>query len=191
MLGTKKTLRAQVSESRSQTPTSSWAAEDERRTQMLRTALTGLDPSATVAAYCSITGEPSTHAIIDFLHSQHRRVLLPVLGHGIAWGWFTGWQHMEVAWRGIRQPVGRRLGPDALREADIILTPCLAVGLDGTRLGTGGGWYDRALAHRRPGVPVIALARDAEVFPTVPTEPHDLPIDAVATPSGLSWLRAI
>ncbi|MFD0866860.1 5-formyltetrahydrofolate cyclo-ligase, partial [Tessaracoccus lubricantis] len=61
---------------------------------------------------------------------------------------------------------------------------CLAVGRDGTRLGTGGGWYDRALPHRRPGALLVALAREDEVLDTVPTLPHDVSVDGWATELG-------
>jgi len=65
-----------------------------------------------------------------------------------------------------------------------------AVSRDGTRLGMGGGWYDRALHHRRPGTPVWALANSDEVLPRLPHEPHDLPVDAVITEDGFTRLGA-
>ena len=74
-------------------------------------------------------------------------------------------------------------GAEALAEATLIVVPCLAVGPDGSRLGTGGGWYDRALPHRSPGAPVIAVARDAEVLDDLATLtlPHDVPVDGYVT----------
>jgi hypothetical protein len=54
----------------------------------------------------------------------------------------------------------------------------------------GGGWYDRALRHRRPGTPVWALANADEVLPALPSEPHDLPVDAVVTENGFTRLGA-
>ncbi|WP_420796576.1 5-formyltetrahydrofolate cyclo-ligase [Bifidobacterium pseudolongum] len=35
--------------------------------------------------------------------------------------------------------------------------PALRVDRCGARLGRGGGWYDRALAWRRSGVPLVAV----------------------------------
>src|SRR5690606_36931942 len=148
--------------------------------------LAALGPDvAVVAAYASVPGEPGTRSLVDALAASGRRVLLPVLRRAPDWAWFDGWAATSPAWRGIPQPVGGRLGADALALADVVLVPCLAVGAEGSRLGTGGGWYDRALPHRRPATPVWALARAGEVVATLPTEPHDVPVDAVVTEDGL------
>ena len=56
---------------------------------------------------------------------------------------------------------------------------------DGYRLGVGGGWYDRALQHRGKHQTVLAWAREAEVVPAVPREPHDLPVDGYVTERGV------
>jgi len=81
-------------------------------------------------------------------------------------------------------------GRPARGQADGVVVPCLAVSRDGSRLGMGGGWYDRALRHRRPGTPVWALANADEVLPALPSEPHDLPVDAVVTENGFTRLGA-
>ncbi|WP_448631407.1 5-formyltetrahydrofolate cyclo-ligase [Cellulomonas soli] len=71
--------------------------------------------------------------------------------------------------------------------------PALAVDTAGTRLGQGGGWYDRALAHARPGVRTVALVYPEELYEAgvrpLPREPHDRRVDAVATPDGWRCLR--
>lgn len=71
------------------------------------------------------------------------------------------------------------------RRRDLIIIPALAASVDGTRLGQGGGWYDRALVHRRPGTPVVATIFDDEVLEAgvIPAEPHDVPVDAIITPT--------
>ena len=83
------------------------------------------------------------------------------------------------------QPDGEVLGAESLKEADLIVIPALAASADGTRLGQGGGWYDRALTHRSPGVPVVAVIFDDEVVEAgiIPAEPHDVPVDAIVTPT--------
>ena len=65
------------------------------------------------------------------------------------------------------------------------LTP--RVGRDGSRLGRGAGYYDRALAnvpaHSTGGPIRICLVFDDEVDESVPSEPHDALIDLIVTPS--------
>jgi 5-formyltetrahydrofolate cyclo-ligase len=58
----------------------------------------------------------------------------------------------------------------------------------GTRLGRGGGSYDRVLP-RTTGL-VVALLHDGEAVAELPAEPHDVPVDAVVLPArGLVRLR--
>jgi 5-formyltetrahydrofolate cyclo-ligase len=87
--------------------------------------------------------------------------------------------------RGLFQPDGPRLGVDAVRSVDLLLVPALAVGHDGTRMGRGGGSYDRVLARLpEPGPLIVALLHDGEDVDTVPAEPHDRRVHAVITPTG-------
>ena len=67
------------------------------------------------------------------------------------------------------------------------ITPGLAVDQRGVRLGQGGGCYDRALLRRGTGVKVVTVLHDAELVPSLPSEPHDLPVDGVLRPSGVTW----
>ena len=53
----------------------------------------------------------------------------------------------------------------------------------GHRLGTGGGWYDRALLHADADARVATLVNDAELVADVPREPWDLPVDVIVTPT--------
>jgi carbonic anhydrase len=82
---------------------------------------------------------------------------------------------------GLAEPVGPRLGVDAIADCDLVLVPALLVDARGYRLGKGGGSYDRALA--RSSALTVALVHDDELVHALPTEPHDVPVGAVATPS--------
>lgn len=87
--------------------------------------------------------------------------------------------------RGLREPGGPRLGVEAVCSVDLILVPALAVGPDGTRMGRGGGSYDRVLNRLPdPGPLTVALLHDGEDVPFVPAEPHDCRVHAVITPTG-------
>lgn len=77
----------------------------------------------------------------------------------------------------------------ALRNASLIILPALAVDRHGTRLGRGGGWYDRALTYRAPNAPIIAVCWPWELVASdLPREPHDVSVDALLTPDGVTWL---
>lgn len=120
------------------------------------------------------------------------RALLPVLldeaGAPLGaprWGLWEAGRALVTLGRPPAQPDGEARGAESLKEADLIVIPALAASADGTRLGQGGGWYDRALLHRSPGVAVVSVVFDDEVLESgvIPTEAHDVPIDAIITPT--------
>lgn len=120
------------------------------------------------------------------------RALLPVLRDEAGaplgaprWGLWEAGQALVTLGRPPAQPVGEARGAESLKEADLIVIPALAASVDGTRLGQGGGWYDRALMHRSPTTPVVAVIFDDEVVEAglIPAEPHDVPVDAIVTPT--------
>ncbi|MDT0395348.1 MULTISPECIES: 5-formyltetrahydrofolate cyclo-ligase [Streptomyces] len=161
-------------------------------------ALPELAQARTVAAYVSVGGEPGTLALLDTLHARGSRVLLPVLlpDNDLDWGVYEGEGSLTRVRHGgkmaLLEPGGPRLGPDAVTEADVVLLPGLAVDTRGMRLGRGGGSYDRVLARLdRAGVhpALVVLLYDTEVVERVPEEPHDRPVHAVVTPSGVRRFR--
>lgn len=148
----------------------------------------------TVAAYVSVGSEPGTLALLEALRVRGVRVLLPVLlpDNDLDWGTYAGPESLVSVRHGGRmallEPAGERLGPEAVREADAVLLPGLAVDARGMRLGRGGGSYDRVLSRleRAGAEPVlVVLLYDAEVVERVPEEAHDRPVHAVVTPSGV------
>ena len=147
--------------------------------------------AATVAAYVSVGGEPGTALLLEALRASGRRVLLPVLlpDGDLDWSRHEGDGHLRPATRGLLEPDGERLGPDAVAGADVLLVPGLAVAADGMRLGRGGGSYDRALARVPVDTFTCVLLHDDEVGLDVPREPHDRRVTAVVSPAGLRRLR--
>ncbi|MET8272520.1 5-formyltetrahydrofolate cyclo-ligase [Streptomyces sp. NPDC079189] len=148
-----------------------------------------LAEARTVAAYVSVGREPGTRALLDALHARRVRVLLPVLlpDNDLDWAAYEGGDSLVPAARGLLEPDGPRLGPDAVLDADVVLLPGLAVDGRGMRLGRGGGSYDRVLARLATAgahPALVVLLYDNELVAQVPVEPHDHPVDAVVTPAG-------
>jgi 5-formyltetrahydrofolate cyclo-ligase len=139
--------------------------------------------AATVAAYVSVSSEPGTGPLLEQLRLSGKRVILPLLqpDNDLDWAAYAGPQDLHTARRGLLEPAGPPLGRDALATADVVLVPGLAVGRDGSRLGRGGGSYDRALARVPVGTFVCVLLNSEEVLATVPRDSHDRPVAAVAT----------
>lgn len=158
-------------------------------------ALPELAEARTVAAYVSVGSEPGTLALLDALRARGVRVLLPALlpDNDLAWGVYRGPDSLLPAEHGggrmtLLEPAGERLRPRAVTETDAVLLPGLCVDSRGMRLGRGGGSYDRVLARlerARVRPALVVLLYDWEVVERVPQEPHDRPVDAVVTPSGV------
>jgi 5-formyltetrahydrofolate cyclo-ligase len=151
---------------------------------------------STIAAYVPIGSEPGGD--LPSMLSPLSRVLLPVLlpDGDLDWAAYDG--TLQPGARGLLEPVGPRLGVDAVVDADLVIVPALAVDATGLRLGRGGGSYDRVLdrlARPSPAIPdergalvagpmTVALLFDGELVESVPAEPHDGRVHAVITPSG-------
>lgn len=160
-------------------------------------ALPEVEAASCVSVYASRAHEPGTLPLIEALHARGVRILIPRLGDGLQRGWseYQGADDLvERAPGRPPEPSGAFLPPEALREAQVVVAPALAVDSVGTRLGQGGGWYDRALEDLDPAVPIIALTfssefRGPEDMP-LPREPHDVGVHRVITPQGMTALTA-
>ena len=147
--------------------------------------------AATVAAYVSVGSEPGTGPLLEALHRAGRRVILPVLqpDGDLDWAAWAGTRLLPAA-RGLLEPVGPRLGPEAVATADVVVVPGLAVDRSGMRIGRGGGSYDRALGRVPVGTFTCILLHDGEIVERVPADVHDRPVAAAATPSGITRFAA-
>ncbi len=139
-----------------------------------------LDGAARVASYVGFGHESYVPPRLGWLLP----VLLP--DRDLDWAVYDG--QLAPGPRGVQEPVGPRLGVEAVATCDVLLVPALLVDRQGWRLGRGGGSYDRALA-RATGL-TVALLHEGGLVEAVPHEPHDVQVRAACTPSGLVMLGA-
>lgn len=82
----------------------------------------------------------------------------------------------------LLEPTGPRLGVRAIGTAGLVVVPALAVDSTGVRLGRGAGHYDRSLVFAAPDALLVGVVRDQEFVPHLPSDPHDIRLNAVLTP---------
>lgn len=70
-------------------------------------------------------------------------------------------------------------------QPDVILMPLLGFDKNGTRLGYGGGYYDRTLAALPKRPRLIGFAFALQEMDLIPREAHDVPLDAIVTERGV------
>ncbi len=152
-------------------------------------------PGEVVCAYVPFGTEPGSTQLLDQLLDQGKRVLLPIVPAEpgpLEWAAYEGPRSLGPGrLRGLLEPTGRRLGPDTLGTAELVLIPALAVDDEGVRLGRGAGYYDRSLSFAAPGAALVAVVRDAELVRALPAEPHDVRMTGVLTPDQGSAPRPV
>ncbi|SIT05688.1 5-formyltetrahydrofolate cyclo-ligase [Alicyclobacillus vulcanalis] len=140
-----------------------------------------------VGLYAAVHGEVDLAPVCEALLAAGAKVALPRV---------EGPAHMEfcaiaslaelrAGAYGIPAP-----GSDAPRiapgELSVVLVPGLAFAKDGTRLGYGGGFYDRYF--KRPeagGIRRIGVCFVEQIAETLPRHPHDVRVHALLTEGGL------
>ena len=85
---------------------------------------------------------------------------------------------------GILEPTPTQHPEIKIKDIDLFLCPGLAFGRDHTRLGHGGGFYDRALAQRSTTAITIGIGLDLQIRDSVPQNAHDIPLDHILTEIG-------
>jgi 5-formyltetrahydrofolate cyclo-ligase len=90
-------------------------------------------------------------------------------------------------YRGILEPRPRRTRAVAPETLELVLIPGVAFDLRGGRLGFGAGFYDRLLSRLPRDIPTVGLAFDFQVIPRLPSQPHDIMLDAIVTERCVIW----
>ena len=137
----------------------------------------------TIGVYWPFRGEPDLGRLIDSVIRRGGICALPVV---IARGTpleFRVWAPGAPLERGIWNiPVPATGGTVA---PDVVVAPVVGFDRACFRLGYGGGYFDRTLAAmpKKPRAFGVGYAQAA--IPTIYPQPHDIPMDAVVTESGV------
>jgi len=140
-------------------------------------------PDDAVAGYWRIRDELDCQPILTRLLDGGQVVILPVVDGPDQPLDFRVWEADAALYEaGFGTLAPADLAPR--RVPDLILMPLLGFDRDGTRLGYGGGYYDRTLASLAKRPMLVGLAFATQEFDEIPRDGHDIPLDAVITEEG-------
>lgn len=89
---------------------------------------------------------------------------------------------LEAGIWGIREPVIERCERlNDINEVEFALLPGIAFSRNGSRLGYGGGFYDKLLAHVSPCPTLVSAAFGLQIVAMLPQEPTDIKVGLIVT----------
>jgi 5-formyltetrahydrofolate cyclo-ligase len=175
----KTAIRARMRETLAAQPEAERAAKSDRIFQHIHSLLEGTEVGV-VHCYLATKLEVQTAEIIQRAWEEGRRVVVPTLDPPGLSEW-TPKTVCAPGPLGVLQPVlSVRV---AAEEVDLWIVPGVAFCRDGSRLGRGGGFYDRLLARTRGRT--VGLAFQFQILASLAIDPWDRPVDQIVTECGV------
>lgn len=136
--------------------------------------------SRNILMYHSLDDEFPTTMTLDRWATMGKNIFLPrVNGDHLDIARYNP-DKTEIGAYGIVEPSSANETADA-SMIDIIIVPAMAFDTNGNRLGRGKGFYDRLFASTH--AVRIGVCFDFQLVDCLPTEPHDVPMHAIVTPT--------
>jgi 5-formyltetrahydrofolate cyclo-ligase len=140
------------------------------------------EPS-TLMVFLSFGSEVQTDGIIRWGWENGKRIVVPRCrpeGRRLTPCLLEGFAELEAGHYGIREPKAGLVRPVPAGEIGVVLVPAVAFDRRGTRIGYGGGYYDRFLPEV-PRAARIGAAFSCQIVAGIPADPHDIPVDRIVT----------
>ncbi len=146
------------------------------------------------ACYLANDGEVNLMPVIQRMWSMGKQCYLPLLSEGkdkrMWFAPYTANTTLKPNGYGILEPQNNPHQWIAPQQLDLVLMPLVGFDSNGNRLGMGGGYYDRSFAflNRSFGIKkprLLGVAYALQHCDNLPTEPWDVPLNAIATERGL------
>ena len=141
----------------------------------------------TVLLYFPIKNEISPLDIFDVAHRLGKTVAFPLCqkeSHTLVFCKVTSLDKLVPSQHGLFEPSNECeiITPD---EHTLCIVPALAFSKSGSRLGYGGGYYDRFLANFK-GISA-GFSYSSLLVDSLPTSEHDIPLDMIITESEVHY----
>jgi len=175
----KKELRRQLRKQRKALPWELILKNSEAIAQAVE-SLPEYQAADTVFCFVSYGGEPHTHVLLQRALQNGKRIFVPRCKDGgeMDLVQICSFDDLKPGMYGILEP-DPAAPTQNLNELQFALLPAIACGKDGSRLGQGGGYYDRFL-EKYTGKHCV-LCFEEFLLDTVPTEKHDCRMQCIVT----------
>lgn len=186
MRGTKAEIRQQMRQQRRGLSIAASAAAEQRASACLA-KLRPYRDAAAILAYVATENEFPTDNLIAQAWGDGKKVYLPrLVGSGLEFALHRRADRLRVGRFGIAEPAPDAPALGAYGVPTVAFVPLVAWDETGTRLGRGGGFYDRAFASMRPDC-VIGLGYAFQRHDSLPCDPWDVKLDYVVTEHGVPY----
>ena len=137
-----------------------------------------------IFVYVSFRSEVDTYSMINAFIEQGKTVSVPFVDMKkksmISCRIKSQKNDLTPGTFGVPEPVPEKIDPVSPAELDITLVPGAVFGQDGSRIGYGGGFYDRFLQKNK--VKSYALAFDLQIVDSAPFDLlTDMKVDYIVT----------
>lgn len=134
--------------------------------------------------------EADTWLLLEYVWSDYPEIatVVPVMSDG----------HMRASvindhtrWERDKLGIPKPLHPnylDSTQKFDTIIVPILGFDRSGHRIGYGKGQYDRFLEQQPDALKIGLAYSDSEIESGIPSEPHDVVLDAIVTETEIILL---
>ena len=178
---TKEQLRSEMAGKRHALDTA-WISAASLRIVAKLQDLDAFKAAACVALYKAVDGEVDIESLFPACWDRGKRTCIPVFNPAQ-----NAYELAEIETKtrfisghyGIQEP--EHACPVPADDLDLIIVPGVAFDTAGNRLGRGGGYYDRILAGFSGFKTAVAF--DFQLFPAIPHEARDIPVNCILTES--------
>lgn len=135
-----------------------------------------------IMVYISVNGEVDTLGLINYLLGTGKNIYVPVISkNDIIPDRLVSLNNLETGKYGIPKPEGEPASDVNTSIIEAVIVPGLCFTKDGTRLGRGGGYYDRFLSKLSDEVLTIGLCYERNIENCLPVTDRDISVKEVIT----------
>lgn len=142
-----------------------------------------------IALYRSINGEVPADGLAGYFMGSDIKCCFPRLENGVMV--FCDCDSLndnefEVSSYGIKEPLSSKPIVDP-KDIDVVVLPAVAYNEEGTRLGMGGGYYDRFIGPLDKKPYLLGICYEFQICSDLPVTDHDITADFLAVIPGEAY----